>query len=141
MKKYLIDKLLILQIGAWMILASSLLFGKRASIIVALFIGIIWSILCKPLLLFPLDLFLGKVSVTGYFSSCLWIDNYEFFPKKYYCMWRFYISGGRVDLVAPLSCSKDAIASMHMPPKNQKIIVTYYRFSKLLHSWELGCGQ
>ena len=114
------------------------LFGPITSTILELLTVVTWCLLCKQLLLYPLDLLLGKKKSMCFFDSCVSTNKYEFFRKKGFCIWRFVSENSRIDLTVPLSRSMAKIASEETPPKNELLIISYYPFSRILYNWELS---
>lgn len=107
------------------------------SIIFQSLIIISWGFLCRRLLVFPLDLLLKAKTEDVYFSKQSQFDKYEFFRNKYSCLWTFYDSHNKkTELLVPFSESKEKILSIGCPENKRKIRVTYYKFSKILYSWE-----
>lgn len=138
MKVFLLDKGLTLLVGGLIVAAIPLLFGPITSTILELLTAFIWCLLCKQLLLYPLDLLVGKKKRMCYFHSCVSTDKYEFFRKRWFCTWRFVSENSRMDLTVPFSCSIAKIESEETPPKNVLLIIVYYPFSRILYSWELS---
>jgi len=138
MKVFLIDKGLTLLVGGFIVAAIPFLFGPITSTILELLTVVIWCLLCKQLLLYPLDLLFGKKKSMCFFDSCVSTNKYEFFRKKGFFIWRFVSDNSRIDLTVPLSCSIAKIASEEIPPKNELLIISYYPFSRILYNWELS---
>jgi len=138
MKVFLLDQGLLLLIGASIMTAIPLLFGTISSIVLELLTVLIWCLLCRQLLLYPLDLLFGKKKEYVYFQSWVSTHEYEFFKNKGFCTWRFVSENARLDLTVPVSCSLDQIASEKTPPKNERLIISYYPFSKILYHWEIS---
>lgn len=99
-------------------------------------IGLVWG-LSKTILILPLDLLQGPVEQDVYFSKMYNISGYEFFKEKCYCEWNFYFGAtGALTLVVPVCMAYEDILQMDRPETDQKIKVRYYKYSKILCSWE-----
>lgn len=95
------------------------------------------SYLLRHILVFPLDLLCGYVEKDVCFSQLCNIDEYEFFRKKYFCEWNFYFSSKEtLTLLVPVCQTHEEILQMDRPVTNQKVKIRYYRYSKILYSWE-----
>ena len=141
MRVFLLDQGLELLIGASIMTGIPFLFGPISSIVLELLTVVIWCLLCKQLLLYPLDLLFGKKKEYVYFQSWVSTHEYEFFKNKRFCTWRFVSENARLDLTVPVSCSLAQISSEETPPKNERLIISYYPFSKILYHWELSRGE
>lgn len=136
-KTYLLDQCFFLFLGIISIIWIRLNAGPVFLIIFQSLIIISWGFLCRRLLVFPLDLLLKAKTEEVYFSKQSQFDKYEFFRNKYSCLWIFYDSHNKkTELLVPFSESKEKILSIGCPENNRKIRVTYYKFSKILYSWE-----
>ena len=134
---YLLDQGLFLFIGVCFLIWIKTNAGHIFSIIFQLLIFISWLFLCRHFILFPFDLLSKTKSEEVYFSKQSQFDRYEFFRNKYSCIWTFYNSHNKkFELLVPFSKSKEEILSIGHPENSKKIRITYYRFSKILHSWE-----
>ncbi|MBR5311021.1 MAG: hypothetical protein IKU42_07870 [Oscillospiraceae bacterium] len=138
-KLYLWDQILFLLCGIIIAICFNIIVGHLAifSLILESLTILCWGLLCKRLLVFPFDLFFEKKYEEVYFSKQSKFDEYEFFRNKYSCLWTFYDSHNKkTELLVPFSESKEKILSIGCPEKNRKIRITYYKFSKILYSWE-----
>ena len=140
MRVFVLDHLFFLLFGVGISIGLLLLNPHPiVMVVLELIIVITWGILCKSMLLFPLDLVFGKRVNTCYFGTTLSVVNYKFFRKKCYWNWRFFAKGSneRLDLHNPISCSRASLSSIEQPPKDRILEITYYPFSKLLISWKI----
>ena len=135
MKKFIVDKSLILICGLciYVYLLSKLPFAMEILFKVIL----LWTIyiLCKELLFLPIDHVFGKKQEVFYFSRVDGLIHYEFFPDAYYREWLFYNSDKTIRLLVLIPCTKENVSQMEQPLVDEKIVVTYYPFSKILVSW------
>ena len=138
MKQYIIDQLFFLVIGIWVMIIIPKMCGYIwfLTILFELMVLLSWGYLCRHVLVFPLDLIFEKKKEEVFFSKISSIDNYEFFMGKFYCEWKFYSSKGSLKLLVPVALAEKEIYNMCKPDVDQKVRVCYYRFSKILHSWE-----
>lgn len=139
-KKYIIDQMI--QLVFFIVVAVG--FYRATLDIVWIMIAIEILITCSCLyllrrvLVFPLDLLCGYVEKDVCFSQVCNIDEYEFFRKKCYCEWNFYFSSkGTLTLLVPVCQTHEEILQMDSPVTNQKMRIRYYRYSKILYSWEI----
>ena len=96
------------------------------------------SYLLRRVLVFPLDLLFGCIEKDVFFSQICNIEKYEFFKSKCYCEWYFYFaSKSTLTLLVPVCQTREEILQMDTPSTNQKVRIRYYRYSKILHSWEI----
>ena len=94
--------------------------------------------LLRRVFVLPIDLLLGRIEQDVYFSSVSNIDEYEFFREKYCCEWYFYFSSkSTLTLLVPVCKTHEEILQMDTPITNQKVRIRYYRYSKILCSWEI----
>lgn len=114
----------------------SAVFGPTTSFVIDCLVVVAWGVLCKPVLLLPFDLILGQKTETCLFSRHIIYGRYDFFRNRYYCTWRFYAKNEKIDLIVPASLKRADILSLAEPPKDQILEITYFRFSKILYSWE-----
>lgn len=139
MKRYILDQ--ILQLVFFIIVASGLYFITRdivwGMITIEILIACSCSYLLRRIILLPIDLLQGCVEQEVCFSQICNIEKYEFFRNKFYCEWNFYFSSkGKLTLLVPVCKIQEEILQMDKPLVNQKIRVCYYRYSKILCSWE-----
>ena len=131
-----------LQLVCYMVVAIGFFYATSEIVWVMLTIEILiaWScfILLRRILVLPLDMLLGCVEKEVCFSQICNIDEYEFFRKKCYCEWYFYFSSkGTLTLLVPVCMTYEDILKMDSPVTNQKVRIHYYRYSKILCSWEI----
>ena len=140
MKKYVANQIIGLTIccAPWLFLLY-IYEGHKYYIVLVIFFLIFFqscAYFCKPTLLLPLDLLTGEVERTAYFSRMSIGSGYDF-SKKNFCEWKFYSSKGTLEVIVPVALTEDEICTMERPQVDQKVKVRYYRFSKLLRSWEV----
>lgn len=137
MKEYVIDQVLFLAIGIWIMIFIPTMCGHILilMIIFELMAGLSFGYLCRRILVLPLDILLKKRTEIVYFSR-MNTDLYEFFKGKYYCEWVFYSSKGTISVLVPVALCQVEILNMEKPVVNQKVRICFYRFSKILYSWE-----
>ncbi len=139
MRKYIIDQVLFLFLG---IVIMCIIPWMCGHIIIFIFISEIIALLsigylCRRILVFPLDLILKKRSADVFFSKVSGINDYEFFKGKYCCEWKFYCSKGNIEVLVPVTLTMEEIHNMKKPLVDQKVRICFYRFSKILYSWEI----
>ncbi len=140
MKKYVIDQMIQLVIFIATVVGFYYVASKIILIMFVIEIITVSSFLylLRHILILPLDLFLGYVEQDVYFSKISNIDEYEFFRKKCYCEWNFYYSSkGRLTLLVPVCQTLEEILQMDKPETDQKVRICYYKYSKILISWEI----
>lgn len=138
-KKYIIDQLVQLVFFSAVALGFFHATSDIAWVMYVIEILIVCSCsyLLRRILVLPLDLLCGHVEKTVYFSQLCNIDKYEFFRRKYFCEWNFYYSSkGTLTLLVPVCQNHEEILQMDRPVANQKVKIRYYRYSKILYSWE-----
>ena len=147
MKKYVIDQLLQLMIfwGSWFYLNYKCgyaffdpdLWMYAIILFILNALGVFACGLFKHILLLPFDLLRGSSEQIAYFSKRVGIDNYECLGKKYYCEWKFYSSQGTLQVLVPVFLTEEKIREMEKPQVDQKVKLNYYKYSKILRSWEV----
>lgn len=134
----LMDRFYLLVIGSIYYLAQ-IFYPKSIHWSVNLLIAIALLFLSKELLLFPIDLFCGKKKTTCRLTGIDGPNPYFFYRKVYYSSWAFVGDkdyGKKTVLINPVNCSKYGHKQIDIPPFDRKLSVTYYRFSRILCSWE-----
>jgi len=135
MKEFIIDKALVLIIGIFVVCLIPTFCGPVFTLIFETLALLLWWILCKTVILLPLDLILGAKSDLLYFSRCRYSDKLEFFRNKYYSEWEFYTKDKKlVVLVNPFVVSQKELLSSNIS-KDRLLEVRYYRFSKIIHDY------
>ena len=86
--------------------------------------------------LWPLDMIMGVCEKDVFFSRVSNIRNYEIIRGKYYCEWKFYSENGNITLLVPVALTEAEIWNMEKPKVDAKVQVQYYKYSKILKSWE-----
>lgn len=140
MKKYLLDQLILMIVFIVLSIVFYYLTSKIIWIMILIEITIIWSFSCllKRFLLLPIDILKGAVEKDVFFSSICNIQEYEFFRENFYCEWHFYFSAkDTLTVLVPISQTYEEILKMDIPVVNQKVRIRYYRYSKILSSWEI----
>ncbi|MBQ6662857.1 MAG: hypothetical protein IJM69_04890 [Firmicutes bacterium] len=133
MKKYLFDKVLVLLLFILIIIATPLLFSRIKAILFICLEVYGGSFYCKRILLFPLDLIQGPITETGSFVCPLHPPyRYELFRNTFCCVWKFKVKNKYLELDNPVSLSQDEISRVVLPPKDQKVQITYYKHSSIL---------
>lgn len=104
------------------------------------------SLICSVLILlwrimvFPLDILHGRVEQDVHFSKMYNIDEYAVYGilrRRYFCEWNFYFSAkGKLNLLVPVCQKYEDILEMNRPATDQKVRICYYKYSKILYSWE-----
>ena len=137
MKKFLIDQVLFLVVGIAIVICIPACFVPSLGLIMEIMMIAALAILCRRLLLLPLDLIIGKTSKSVYFATQCRVESLEFFKRPKPCVWKFrFGSNGILLLLNPNTNIKDGTTTADLPPKDVKLIVTYFRFSKILVDWK-----
>ena len=139
-KKYIIDQMI--QLVFFGVVAVGFYHATSdigwAMLTIEILIVCSCSYLLRRILVFPLDLLRGCIEKDVCFSQICNIDEYEFFRKKCYCEWNFYFSSkSTLTLLVPVCQIHEEILQMDSPVTNQKVRIRYYRYSKILCSWEI----
>ena len=134
MKKFIIDRVMILIAGAGIILylCISSAIGQNASVVLIVITACIWSVWCKHILLLPFDIMLGKVCKTCFYTGIAFLDEGEFFRKRYCYYLTFYDQEKRFTLLVPIMVTEDDFFSILNPPSDRQITIVYYRLSKTI---------
>lgn len=139
MKSYIIDQMMLLVACIIVVVGFYRATSDIVLVMIAIEIPIVCSVLylLRHILVLPLDLLQGYVEQDVYFSKICNIDEYELFKKKCYCEWNFYFSSkGKLTLLVPVCQTHEEILQMDKPATDQKIRIRYYKYSKILCSWE-----
>lgn len=139
MRKYIIDQALFIIIYMVIMICGSCVFWKVGQVFTVLFdsaIIFIVSVLCRRVLVLPLDLITGKTTKIVYYCYQTTVYDFEFFKNTHCCEWKFRYGNETLWLLIPVAMAKDEILTMKHPAKDQKIRITYYRRAKILDSWE-----
>ena len=135
MKKFLIDQALFLTVGIVIMILIPAFCGPVFAYIFEAIVVLCWGFLCRRILLLPLDLIIGSVSQTAYFSVQCRVDDLEFFWSTYCYVWKFYFDKDRtLKLLVPVEIMNGAKAKsdLALPEKDAKLRLTYYSLSKIL---------
>ena len=137
MKKFLIDQILFMVIGVIIMAIIPFFCGPIFTFIFEILLILCWGYLCRRILWLPIDCILGKVSQTVYFSSQCGVEDLEFIRTTKYCVWKFYFGNDQtLKLLVPMAIKKEGICNVDRPQKDDKLRITYYRFSKILLQWD-----
>ena len=138
MKKYIVDKLLMSLFGVGIIVGASVpgVFGPISALVIKAIAVLVFGSLSWQALVLPLDIIIGEEKKSVCFSTVNLVEQYEFFRRLYCCTWRFYEANNVIDLIVPASLPKAGVMSMECPPKDEKIEIRYYHFSKILIGWD-----
>ena len=140
MRKYIVDKLLVLTviIGIMIVLP----FASRSVTIIIVEIGLAigYGYMCWRVLVFSLDLLRGSRAQemqTVYFVGVVLIEKYHILRQKYCIEWKFrYPNNKTITLLVPVSVPEEELDTIESPIPNAPVKITYYRFSKILINWE-----
>lgn len=139
MKKYILDKIIIL------------LFGLFSSIFLFIYIHGPWFIMVpitafivyvfvkssRNVALIPIDHILGVREGYMFFVSCVNRYDNEIFNETYYRELKFIYGGNsKLFLIIPEALSIEESYRSELPPEKTKLKVRYYKLSKVLISWE-----
>lgn len=138
MRKYIIDRVLFALVGLWIILHLPQAYGPIFTVISESIVIVSLGYLCRRLWVLPLDLITGKNEKIVHFCGLVNICEYEFSRKRCCCLWKFQDNNKTFKLLNPVSAEREKILAMKQPPKDRKIKITYFRYSKILCSWELA---
>ena len=137
MKKYIIDRLVLLAWGIWAMIYTPNRAGPIFTIIGEMMAIFIIVVFCHRILLLPLDLIVGKKQAVVYFSLNYWGAGGETITRKQFAEWKFYYgSNQQIRLLVPYAVPEGKILDLTTPARNQKVKITYYRYSKILCHWE-----
>lgn len=137
MRKYLIDQIIFLIVGIGVMICLPRFCGPILTLVFEVMAAPSWVFLCRRILLLPLDLLYGKVTHNAYFATQCGIEYYEFYKGKYCIELKFYYGKNQtLMLLASDATPEEELCSMKLPDKDKKLIITYFRFSKILLDWE-----
>lgn len=113
-------------------LAARLCFGACAMVIILKIVSD-----CGRVLLVPCDLLVGKVTRNMQFSKTV---MYESCGKHGVCpVWKFYYGADqKINLLLPVLTPMGEWDKTNCPSADQKVVVTYYRLSRLICEWSTG---
>lgn len=139
-KKYVTDQLL--QLLIVILVALGIYYVSHSKPIIMFIMELLllcsWMFLLNRIILLPMDLLQGWKEQEVYFSSMCNIDEYEFFGKKCFGEWHFYFGAeDTLTVLVPVCLSHEEILQMDRPVINQKVRIRYYKYSKILCSWEI----
>lgn len=136
MRKYLLDQVLFLIAGIGIMICIPYLCGPVFTYVFEVMVVVSWGYLCRRVLLFPFDLLFGKVTDTGFFIAQLCLVDYEFRKRRHCPEWKFTSGDKTLVLLVPMAATVEEILKLEQPVKDKKLRITYYRFSKILLSYD-----
>lgn len=137
MRYYVFDQLLFLGFGISFMVFASYEFIPLIALLIDIIIVVVWGRLCRGILLLPFDLMLGKKQKQVYFCCQTGVESYEFFRNRNAFKWKFrYGEEHLIELLYPLSVKKAENLTINKPSNDQKVMIEYYKFSKVLVRWE-----
>jgi len=140
-KKYLIEKTVLLIFSIWIIYIipffCSMYEGRLQIIAFQSLVVFFLVVNCWRLLVFPIDVLIRTKHKTVYFSRVEGYHQCVFYLEKFFFDWKFYYGKSEklkvlVPVIEPLDVLK-----MNIPKQNQKMIIEYYPFSKIICGVEL----
>lgn len=136
MRKYLIDQVLFLIAGIGIMICVPYLCGPVFTFVFEVMVAVSCGYLCRRVLLFPFDLLFGKVTDNVYFATQSGLVDYEFLKGKYCPEWKFSSGNKTLVLLVPMAATLEEVLKLEQPRKDEKLRITYFRFSKILLSYE-----
>ena len=94
-------------------------------------------LLYRIALFLPLDLIIGPRTEEAFFSRKALTFQCEFFRKYLYMEVRFMCNGKHLCLIFPACRKAEDLNNVPLPPKDTRLRITYYRFTKILKSYEV----
>lgn len=144
MKKYIIDKIIVLLFGLFSIVFLFIYIHGPLFIMVPImiFIAYVFVKLSKNVAFIPIDCILGAREEYMFFVSCVNRYDNEIFNETYYRELKFIYGGNdKLFLIIPEAISIEESYKSELPPTKTKLKVRYYKLSKLLISWEEFDGE
>ena len=137
-KIWLWDKIIILIIGISISLASICLSSNLFWRLLEIAFLIVVLFLSFPVWLIPLDMIVGTKSKYVYYSSFASEVDFEIFRKYLSVHLVFYEGKKRIELKLPIAITDAELIAFdsEAPKKNRRILICYYRFSKILRELE-----
>ena len=136
MRKYIIDQVMFLAAGIGIMICIPHICGPKITLLLEALTAISWGYLCRRILLLPMDILCGKVTQNVYFSAQMCLEDLEFFKRKYCPEWKFVYQNKTLLLLVPIAADMDELQKIEQPRKDEIIRITYFRFSKILLSYE-----
>ena len=137
MKRFIIDQvitLIVLTALIWLDILFSYSFVGTI-IAIPIFAYLVWRIL-----LFPIDLIVGKKTEIVYFSKqsgAEFLYCYGFIRNTGVYLWDFYHRNNKLlTLLVPIVVNIKKGEEIDQPCANAKVRITYYKYSKILCNWE-----
>ena len=137
MKKYILDQSIFLVLGIAIIVSIPFICGPFFTLFFEVVVILCWGYLCRRILLLPVDLILGKVTQTAYFTAQSGIEDLEFFKNMYCCEWKFNLENGQtLRLLVPIAITPKEAYKLVPPQKYVIHKINYFRLSKILLEWD-----
>ncbi len=133
---FILDKLLVLFLGVLTVLGITFIFPGPTSVILFIVCSTVWIVWCGPLLLLPLDFFLRPKTEVLFFQAAVF-DNCEFFKKRCYALWHCRSESQKNVWIIDPNVLDETEHKNNLPQLNQRIAVTYYRFSRICISSQI----
>lgn len=124
-----------------LIICIPICFGLISTIVLEIIMVLACGFLCRRVLLLPLDIICGQVSETTKFVAQAGVLSYEFKKGIYSPEWKFSNGKRTVILLLPIAGKLEEINGLDKPQKNALLQIVYYRFSKILLSYEVISGN
>lgn len=137
MKKFLVDQAVFLAFGIVIMIFAPFLYNPIVVAFAEVITAFSWGLLCRRLILLPFDMLSGKKKKKVHFACQGTVQKLEFFKKLYCCEWKFYYgANGVMTLLVPEAVTESEMSGRKHPERDMKVVITYYRLSKILCGWE-----
>lgn len=136
-KTIFIDQIIFLAIGVGVMICLPLICGPIFTVLLELAVATSWGYLCRRVLLYPLDLLFGSNKCFAYFATHIGVVECEFRKRKCCPEWKFRLNNENIVLMVPILTTLNDINKIEYPPKDEKLEITYLRFSKILLSFKV----
>ena len=135
-KRYVLYHIAFILLCCILLMLGFHLYDPGTAIFAAALIGFSMICFCWRVLALPLDLLAGSVTKELFFSSQS-SEPGVFFPRQLgYTAWKFYRGGSEtITLLVLAEWSAVKEERIQAPPKDRRLTVKYYRFSKILLCW------
>lgn len=134
MKRYILDRVLIIFIGICIIVAIHKILIPVAAVILGIFFIIFLLIQCWRVIVLPLDIICGPKYKVAYFSTQFNMTDYDIIKGKEYWCWKFYSGKNNKFELINFNNSEDVNI---IDITDSKMSLKYYRFSKILLEWNV----